>query len=448
MTRLPQWRELGSRIGTLALLAVATLSCVAATSHAAVTLSADPNYPAFPDIFTTNPSAFGGPEHAFIDTRMLRQTFQNDAAFDIGEIVLSLNLNGTDGTVGGLVLSLYTVEDVNAATWDEALSSLFHTWTVPTSTAIPATDQRLGVTFTGADVINLPQRNTDAQGYGIEFSSVDGVTNMGGLVVTPADNIDRYPGGVWYREDGTISRTYRDIGLSLLSDNAVPAVDGDVTNDQLVNLDDFAVISSNFRNSVGSRSEGDLNADGVVDFADFRIWKSNANVGAGASSAAIPEPASGLVAILGSLLMAGRRRRVARQAVPVVAAASNGTPRKVATWVALAAVATMSLAGKAQATVTLTVDPDYPATPGAFTLDPEGLSTAARNLAADRKLRQTFTVDETFFVGGVVLGSVLGGADGGLIMSFFQVDDVNATTWAPVGNPIKRITIPVGEDIP
>jgi hypothetical protein len=84
-----------------------------------------------------------------------------------------------------------------------------------------------------------------------------------------------------------------------------------------------------------------------------------------------------------------------------------------------------------------------------FTVDPEATAApAARNLAADRMLRQTFQVGETFFVGGIMLSFGSGGQDAGVNIAFYEVEDVNADAWAPVGNPLKRLTIPVGFDIP
>ena len=82
--------------GTLFATAVFFLSGVF-TSQAAITLTADPMFPGFPDVFTVNPSGLGTSAHGFTEARMLRQTFTNAETFDIGQLVISLDLNGTDG---------------------------------------------------------------------------------------------------------------------------------------------------------------------------------------------------------------------------------------------------------------------------------------------------------------------------------------------------------------
>jgi uncharacterized protein (TIGR03382 family) len=453
MTKLAQRRIL--RIAEMKGLLIATAILVGAANPvgAAITLTADPAYPAFPDIFTTNPAAFGTSAHGFADTRMLRQTFKNSVALDIGQIILSLDLNGTDGSLneGGLVVNIYQVDDVNAATWQDGNPALIKTWTVPVTQSIPATNFRLGLDFSGADVFNLPQRDAGTTGYGIEISSVDGVTAMGTWAVTPADEIDRYVDGVFYREDGTVSRVYRDAGLSILSSSALPAVEGDVNNDRQVTLEDFNIITNNFRNSVGSRLFGDLTGDGVVDFADFRDWKSNyVPPGSGIAAEAVPEPASALLAVAGLVFASGLRRRRGSAALRI-GSAPHATVVLRTAGVLLCGVFGLLLATPvSRAAVTFSVDPPYPvgADLGAFTLDPEGLGTAQRGIAGTRLLRQTFQVDQTFFVGGAVLAADMNGADGGMILSFYEVADVNANTWVPLGNPLKRITIPAGVDLP
>ena len=79
---------------------------------------------------------------------------------------------------------------------------------------------------------------------------------------------------------------------------------GDVNLDGSVNLADFNIIASNFKDSVSSRTQGDLNEDGFVDFADFRIWKDASTASSGVT---VPEPAAGLM--LACLLAASTRRR-------------------------------------------------------------------------------------------------------------------------------------------
>jgi mannan endo-1,4-beta-mannosidase len=80
---------------------------------------------------------------------------------------------------------------------------------------------------------------------------------------------------------------------------------GDFDGDGAVDLDDLAVWRDHF--GLGASSPADANHDGVVNAADFTLWR-DARGGA-ASSTAVPEPASGLLAIVvfsGFLLKNGR----------------------------------------------------------------------------------------------------------------------------------------------
>jgi hypothetical protein len=65
-----------------------------------------------------------------------------------------------------------------------------------------------------------------------------------------------------------------------------------------------------------------------------------------------------------------------------------------------------------------------------------------------RQLRQTFQNPAEFIVGEIILSLETSGADGGLVLDFFQVADVNANTWVPLGDPIETITLPVTTDLP
>ena len=463
MSTLPRQRKFGAPLIGMALISAAIFASSTSTVLAAISLTSDPTL-GFPDIHTTNPSAYGTAEQTLTLTRMLRQTFKNDVAFNIGQIVLSLRLTGTDGTansgagVGGLVVNLYQVDDVNATTWTAALGASsptpFQTWTIPQTTSIPATVDRLGLSFTGADVINLPVRNSGTTGYGIEVSSVDMVTVMGGWRVT-APGVNDYVDGVFYREDGTISRPERDAGLSLIAEGALSPVPGDVDNDREVDLDDFAIISSNLRNQVGSRLKGDLTGDGVVDFNDFRSWKGN--VPPLTDVYAVPEPSSLILALVGFLLGGWRHRRHAVVDAPSQRFFAKG--KFLASAVVLAGMSVICTS--AQAAISFVADGGYPPAPtmgtplvdqagveGTFTLDPTQFSVAGRGISGTRHLRQSFQVDETFYVGGVILSHAHGQTEGGYIISFYNIDNVSASTWTPNGAPFKTLTIPNTVDVP
>lgn len=453
-----------------ALLWTALLLSGGASARAAINLTADPGAPGFPDIHVVDARAFGDIAHGFSGTRMLRQTFNNPVTLDIGEIVLSLSLNGTDGAAndgageGGLVINLYEVSDVNGADWTAAGPGIspIQTWTIPQTTSIPATDGRLSISFTGGDVFTLPARDAGTEGYGLEIASVDGVTSMGAWHVTPNDEIDRYAAGVFYREDGTISRVFRDAGLSIFAVGATPPAPGDVTGDGMALLDDFDVISQNLRTVVGGRTLGDLTGDGNVNFLDFREWK--ANFVPPSSAGVVPEPASALLLGASSLalLLGSRRRRTTCGAVAILGASRLKLARVFVLFAALLAW-TDGISTARAAIVLNGDDPPWPEAAdnngdgiddlGVMTVDAELNTPNQRNVAATRMLRQAFQIDSNvwpngFNVGGIVLNVDFGGADGGLNIRFWNVADTNAPTWDPVGNPIKHLVIPVGDDVP
>ena len=462
----------------LALVSAILVFTASTTTMAAISLTADPPAPGFPEIHVVDSSVFGNIIHTLTEDRQIRQTFQNPSQIDIGEIIMSLNLNGTDGTAnegageGGLIIDIYTVEDVNAADWPSATPSAspIKTWTIPQTTSIPETNGRLSVEFTGADIFSLAARDTGTQGYGIEISNVDGVTNMGGWHVTPADEVDRYTQGVFFREDalgGTVSRDYRDAGLSIFAVGASAPVPGDVTGDNLVGTDDFDIITQNFRTVVGSRTLGDLTGDGNVNFDDFREWKDNApaSVLAAVGVASVPEPTSlGLLMSSCGLAFLARRRRTVVSEAAEIKTVSSSRRSVLMNGLAIAILLTCLNATAPAGIVLNGNDPDYPTSDdlnfdgipdlGVMTVDPEINGPAQRNVAGTRMLRQSFQIDSTlwptgFNVGGVVLALDVGTPQtAGLNVRFWNVEDVNANTFTPVGNPIKTLTIPVGETIP
>jgi hypothetical protein len=93
----------------------------------------------------------------------------------------------------------------------------------------------------------------------------------------------------------------------------IPVVPGDFDFSGTVTANDYAV----WRNNFGSftNAAADANGNGRVDAADYVIWRNNlgqSGVGAGTGSLAqsgVPEPSSVAMALAGSLIFAGRRRR-------------------------------------------------------------------------------------------------------------------------------------------
>lgn len=79
---------------------------------------------------------------------------------------------------------------------------------------------------------------------------------------------------------------------------------GDANGDGRVDLADFGILKSNFGSGT-TLAEGDFNGDGKVDLADFGILKENFGK---SGAAAVPEPATLVLTMLGVALLTIRRR--------------------------------------------------------------------------------------------------------------------------------------------
>jgi hypothetical protein len=83
---------------------------------------------------------------------------------------------------------------------------------------------------------------------------------------------------------------------------------GDANLDGVVDGLDFIEWNMNKFTSVAAWCSGDFNADGIVDGLDFIDWNENKFTSSGDVSA-VPEPAAGLLLLVGCLLSARIRRR-------------------------------------------------------------------------------------------------------------------------------------------
>jgi hypothetical protein len=288
----------------------------AMTSHgwaAVFVTGGDPPAPVSPIVFTADAGPVGTAgtgARGVDDLRELRQTFKNPTTFDVGQIYLGFDV--TSG-LGGLTVTIYEVEDVNAATWTPG--AVFHSFQFFDS--LPGTSGRLKFNLTGTDVFSLPARSTGNQGYALALSNTDGAGNPGQIVHTSAGEADPdlYLDGRFYTDLGG-GAANRDFGVWLLGPEAGLPGPGDVDGLNGVDLTDLAIIAANFRQS-GPRSEGDLTGNGFIDLFDFREWKANypganSGLGFGGLTGFVPEPASGVMVTLGLLSAAFIRRRTAR----------------------------------------------------------------------------------------------------------------------------------------
>jgi hypothetical protein len=257
------------------------------------------------------------------------------------------------------------------------------------------------------------------------------------------DSIRLFAGGS--NADGLYAQIAMDeirIGTTLKDALTGTIVPGDTNGDGDVTPDDLTPIRTNYRQSVSFRSQGDLNGDGEVTFADFRQFKDSL-IGAGQSLAGlnlaflnVPEPTTVTLGCLAVGLVTLLRRR------------------RIACAMAVAFVATL-VPTTASAAITAVGDPatGYGTAPDVFTVDPFAAAARAnRGIANTRKLRQTFKNPSDINVGEIVIsfdvtgGSTAGSAnDTGLALRIFAVADTLASSWLPLGLPIKEIILPPGQ---
>lgn len=108
-------------------------------------------------------------------------------------------------------------------------------------------------------------------------------------------------------------RGISDDGLTILGDNWIAdlhgaLVPGDANFDGRVDLSDFGLLKANF-GSGQYRNHGDFDADGRVTLSDFGLLKANFGK---SGAAAVPEPATWTMLLLGSAALLAVRRRVGR----------------------------------------------------------------------------------------------------------------------------------------
>lgn len=83
--------------------------------------------------------------------------------------------------------------------------------------------------------------------------------------------------------------------------NGNPFLTGDANLDGSVDVSDFNVWNGNKFSSIPAWCSGDFNTDGSVDVSDFNLWNSSKFMSSG--PAVVPEPASGLMLVVGGLLL-------------------------------------------------------------------------------------------------------------------------------------------------
>jgi len=149
--------------------------------------------------------------------------------------------------------------------------------------------------------------------YDLEKLLLAGATNLdGGQVVSLTGELDSMNWldvrGLWDSFDvapqGSLNAWDAVPGNTLIITRPVA---GDANYDGCVDGLDYTVWSSNYDPLTGGKAwwwQGDFNGDGIVDGLDYVVWSSNYLAGC---PAAVPEPASAVLLVLGALAI--RRRR-------------------------------------------------------------------------------------------------------------------------------------------
>ncbi|MCC7086121.1 MAG: PEP-CTERM sorting domain-containing protein [Pirellulales bacterium] len=104
--------------------------------------------------------------------------------------------------------------------------------------------------------------------------------------------------------DGQLTLTGQVVATAIL-----PMTPGDFNGDGNVDGADFVAWQTHFPTASGATlAEGDANGDGAVDGADFVIWQTHFPSSGAAGAAPVPEPATGMLLLVGALA-AWRRKR-------------------------------------------------------------------------------------------------------------------------------------------
>jgi autotransporter-associated beta strand protein len=193
----------------------------------------------------------------------------------------------------------------------ETLSSL----TIASGGALDLTNNHLIINFTGSDPISTI-RGYLTSGYAGGAWNGNGINtsaNTSGLGLGYADG-----------KDGVVS------GLSSGQIEVKYTLYGDANLDGLVSGTDFTILASNLGKSVNAWDKGDFNYDSVVSGTDFTLLAANlgkqangadislpatdfaaldAFASANGLMADVPEPASGMILLVGGIGLLTRRRR-------------------------------------------------------------------------------------------------------------------------------------------
>ena len=155
----------------------------------------------------------------------------------------------------------------------------------------------------GSVVLNNAEAEFSYEGVstlqgGDSFDVLDAAAFVGDFSMVSLPALD--PGLMWNLNqltvDGTLSVT----------------ISGDYNGDGTVDIADYTVWRDSLGVSTAINAGADGNGDGMVDAADYLVWTNNFGATLPASSAAIPEPSSIALSLLGVAFIRHSHRRTGR----------------------------------------------------------------------------------------------------------------------------------------
>ena len=132
---------------------------------------------------------------------------------------------------------------------------------------------------------------------------------------------------------GSIAAT---LSISTIVRTNFVAGSADYNHNGVVDMADYVLWRNTLGQSVTAGTGADGSANGIIDQADYNLWRSHFGMASGAgsgslSSTSVPEPVSGLLLVIGAMLLFGFERshrakyQVAYAAIPGSAKAVPGT---------------------------------------------------------------------------------------------------------------------------
>lgn len=187
-------------------VAMAVFAASVIASQASVVVSTDQGYGPSADVFTLDPELNTPAARGINNTRQLRQTFVLDSDITVTNFTLSINVTADDD----LVVNFYEVTDPLGANWAAVgATNLIKTFTQ--STVGVRSDANITFALDGVDTFGMTIGN-----YAVEVTSLGGGP---GVIRHSNSGTDVYTSGLFYKEDGAISRADRDFGVAI---NSIP----------------------------------------------------------------------------------------------------------------------------------------------------------------------------------------------------------------------------------